>query len=129
MEIATFIKIARNKKGKIHGKIQFTNGTTMSIPKGAKINEGLQNQECEVLRKKGVIARIVINGKEIFSSTTPPSSQGKQNHHKSQKGYRQSRPTRRQWPPPDWRFPSPLCPTGGRLTKPRRLQTHCRTPG
>jgi CRISPR/Cas system CSM-associated protein Csm3 (group 7 of RAMP superfamily) len=89
MEIATFIKIARNKKGKIHGKIQFTNGTTMSIPKGAKINEGLQNQECEVLRKKGVIARIVINGKEIFSSTTPPSSQGKQNHHKSQKGLKQ----------------------------------------
>ncbi len=90
MEKATFIEIARNKKGELYGRLQFANGGTMPVPKSAKLDESLLNQECEVLRKKGVIARIVVNEKEIFSKTAASSYQNRQRHHKGQTDFKQN---------------------------------------
>lgn len=85
MEKATFIKIARGKKGKMHGEILFEKGKTMPIPQGTKfLTEAMQDQPCEVLREKGVITRIVFEGKEIYSKDTGYSSRGEPKYAKKQ---------------------------------------------
>ncbi|HHY79108.1 MAG TPA: TIGR03986 family CRISPR-associated RAMP protein [Thermoanaerobacter sp.] len=69
MEKAKLINIRESKKGKLIGEVQFEDGKTMPIPSEANLNPSLNNTECNIERKHGVITCIIIDEKVIFSKT------------------------------------------------------------
>lgn len=86
MEKAKLINIRKNEKGKILGYIQFQNGKQMSIPTGAIIDESLNNTECMVERKNGIVSSITVNDRVIFpQKASHPSNEKKKTEMNKQK--------------------------------------------
>lgn len=88
LEEATLTEIRKSKKGKIHGQIKFADGKSMPIPPGTRnLDETLNNKPCEVLRTKGQVTRLVVDGKELYnvSNTASKSATAMVNNHRKAK--------------------------------------------
>ncbi|WP_066635756.1 TIGR03986 family type III CRISPR-associated RAMP protein [Desulfolucanica intricata] len=69
--------ITKSKKGKIIGNLQFETGKKMPLP-GYVLNEELHNKECQVIRNKGQIQKVIVDGKDLEKESTGPKQVSKQ---------------------------------------------------
>ena len=69
MDKAKFIDIRMGKKGQFVGSLDFGDNKIMPIPPGYCIDESLNGKECSVERVKGMINKIIVDGKEIERKT------------------------------------------------------------
>ncbi|MCF8011046.1 MAG: TIGR03986 family CRISPR-associated RAMP protein [Clostridiales bacterium] len=83
------ICVSRTKKGKLDGKIHLENGKIMPVPPHYKIEESLNDKDCQIERQKGQIVNIIIDGKELKTKenqvSTQSSSVEKKEHAKQKK--------------------------------------------
>ena len=88
MEKAVFYDIKKANSGSLSGRIKFENAKSMPVT-GYVLEEVLNNKECQVLRKKGQILKILVDGMEL--AKLPPSNKGNNNHGKNQRPYANQR--------------------------------------
>lgn len=68
------LSISTNKKGSLIGTITFENGSNMTVPPFYKLDNSLNGKECEVLREKGAVKYVSVEGKELPSSEKKPDN-------------------------------------------------------
>jgi hypothetical protein len=80
------MKINKVKSGDYEGTLFFPDGKIMKVPKGFSIDESHNGRECEVLKEKGLIKKIAVDGKELSINPANPTRKTPQKSKRYQQG-------------------------------------------